>query len=479
MVALIVVAGAVTFWNVTRHTDAQEMRHLSMLAGLQARSVSAQVGIFRAILVQLAAGTEVRDLLAFGDPAAATDWARRTRPMLPGAVGLALVLPTGQVLGNPLDQRVGPRCQADLSHLAQAGAAGTSGGPIVHRDNPALAHFDLVTEARDDGGRLLGMLMASFSLDSLARHLEPLAEKDMRLEIRDADGSAVAAVGSPDLHDDARESIEVAVPDTPWVVTVFASGTASRESGHDIAVTAAVVSVAVVLAVTLLIAYITRLVVAEFRTVQEMLERIGEVEDTGSLPRPRLRETAQLVQAIGGLTREIHSQQRTLETMSLTDELTGLANRRRFSDSLREGYGLASRGRSVCVALIDVDGFKAINDRYGHHNGDRCLQFIGQQLSENVRRSDLAARLGGDEFALVLYGLERDDAMHVLEKLLANAREAFAADELSTVTGTLALSLGLSCVRGGEDESEANVLYRADEALYAAKRAGGNRIEVA
>jgi len=87
--------------------------------------------------------------------------------------------------------------------------------------------------------------------------------------------------------------------------------------------------------------------------------------------------------------------------------------------------------------------------------------------------------VGGDEFALVLYGLERDDARRVLDKLLASIREAFATDELAAITGGIALSIGLACIDPGSDENESTVLHRADEALYASKRAGGNGIEVA
>jgi len=476
MVALIVVAGLLTYWSIARHTRAQEANSLAMLGGQQARSVASQMDLYRAILVQLARSVEVRDLAVLGDADSANAWARRARLLLPGAVGLALVSGSGEVLGSPQEQRVGPNCLADLARIARGSQVP---GPPVHRDNPALAHFDLVTPVLDDGGTARGLLFASFSLESFAGRLRALDDHDTRLEIRDAAGDLVTAVGAAELPGNARDGAVFMVPGTDWGVTVYGSGAASRAAARDIAITAAAVSVAVVLAVALLVTYITRLVVAEFGTVQEMLERIGESEEGESPPQPRLKETAQLMHAIGGLTHEIHSQHRHLETMSLTDELTGLANRRRFSDALREGYGLAQRGRSVCLALVDVDGFKEINDRYGHQAGDRCLQFIARQLADNVRRSDLAARVGGDEFALVLYGLERDDARRVLDKLLASIREAFATNDLATLTGGIALSIGLACIAPGSDESESTVLHRADEALYASKRAGGNGIEVA
>jgi diguanylate cyclase (GGDEF)-like protein/PAS domain S-box-containing protein len=155
------------------------------------------------------------------------------------------------------------------------------------------------------------------------------------------------------------------------------------------------------------------------------------------------------------------------------DDLTGIANRRRFEERLEEALAQAERsGGHVAVLLLDLDGFKAINDRLGHSGGDAVLRALAERLRPIVRRSDLLARLGGDEFALLLVSLNDP-----------RGAEIFAARVLERLTTPLQLpdrpvpvaaSIGIAI--WPDDATTADELVRrADEALYAAKRAGGAR----
>jgi diguanylate cyclase (GGDEF)-like protein len=156
-----------------------------------------------------------------------------------------------------------------------------------------------------------------------------------------------------------------------------------------------------------------------------------------------------------------------LEGLSVTDELTGLLNRRGFLAQLERAIASARRGGPHGVLMIcDLDGFKAINDRHGHLVGDDALCQTAKLLAQHIRRADTVARLGGDEFAVLLVGAH----------LVAARRKAQALAQLvaatSVTVGTcqfsLRVSFGLAAYSG--EESEEELLNRADMAMYGQKR---------
>ncbi len=161
-----------------------------------------------------------------------------------------------------------------------------------------------------------------------------------------------------------------------------------------------------------------------------------------------------------------------LDRLAQYDELTGLANRALFRDRLDKALAAARRHRSlVAVALLDLNGFKAVNDRLGHAAGDALLRRVGERLREALRETDTVARLGGDEFALVIEDLRRpEDAAIVGRKILDAVAPPFAF-EGTRVEVTASIGMALH-PRDGEDAER--LIERADAAMYRAKREGGN-----
>lgn len=153
------------------------------------------------------------------------------------------------------------------------------------------------------------------------------------------------------------------------------------------------------------------------------------------------------------------------------DGLTGLPNRTLFLDRLEQSLACAARsGERLAVALVDLNGFKAINDGAGHDAGDAALQVTARRLERCLRRSDTAARLGGDEFALLLHGT--DDIERVMSALMQACGEPFGR----TATERIPLSVSVGVSAYPEDGlTSSALLQRADEAMYRAKRSGGER----
>jgi diguanylate cyclase (GGDEF)-like protein len=169
-----------------------------------------------------------------------------------------------------------------------------------------------------------------------------------------------------------------------------------------------------------------------------------------------------------------------MEEMSLTDSLTGIANRRSFDHSLEVEWRRAVRRRSpLSLLMIDVDYFKKLNDSYGHPYGDDCLVQIAQALQSALpRTADLLARYGGEEFAVILSATDAHGADIVAQRM----REVIRALHLKNETpiGTfVTISIGVATYEFPHEGTSATFLQVADGALYLAKRNGRNRIEYA
>ncbi|BAZ94788.1 uncharacterized protein FOKN1_2414 [Thiohalobacter thiocyanaticus] len=175
--------------------------------------------------------------------------------------------------------------------------------------------------------------------------------------------------------------------------------------------------------------------------------------------------------------RDITEQERITEKLvqlSRTDMLTDIANRRAFMDTLAEEYQRARRyGHPFTVLMIDLDHFKAVNDRYGHEGGDAALKAFSQTIKPMLRHTDQFARMGGEEFALLLPESGLDEAMQLAERI----GQAVAAIEVNCRRGSFGItaSIGVSALQPQDADPE-EPLGRADRALYTAKEAGRNRV---
>lgn len=157
------------------------------------------------------------------------------------------------------------------------------------------------------------------------------------------------------------------------------------------------------------------------------------------------------------------------------DSLTNLPNRALFFDRLEQALGHARRrGERFTVALLDIDRFKTVNDSLGHAGGDAILRAAAQRLLNCVRKADTVARLGGDEFGLLLSGVDSHNATRMLGKIL----EAFAAP-VPFEGRKLPVSVSVGACLSTSDGDDGRVLLRlADEAMYRAKRGGGNDVHL-
>jgi diguanylate cyclase len=215
---------------------------------------------------------------------------------------------------------------------------------------------------------------------------------------------------------------------------------------------------------------------ANLRMVSELSQAIGTV----------LAETRQMAETNGELEERLQLSAKEisllrehlemLEREASLDALTGIANRKSFDMSLRESIALANREcQSLALLMIDIDHFKLFNDTHGHQLGDNVLKLVAKYMRECVKGQDIVARYGGEEFAVILPRTPLDAALqvangirrHVATKKVINRRT-------HSSLGQITLSIGAAEYRPGEPAAE--LVHRADEALYLAKACGRNRV---
>ncbi len=190
----------------------------------------------------------------------------------------------------------------------------------------------------------------------------------------------------------------------------------------------------------------------------------------------KLDSTHHYLQLIESDSRQLSDELTRVRLLSLTDELTGLPNRRAFLRRLEDEVARVQRyGFPLCLALIDLDHFKQVNDKYGHAGGDEVLQMYSKNILSIFRHHDLVARYGGEEFAVLLPNTDAEGSLRALTKVRNRAAETrwqANGDMIPVPT----FSAGVSMYKPGETASA--FIERADKALYRAKRLGRNRIEI-
>lgn len=210
---------------------------------------------------------------------------------------------------------------------------------------------------------------------------------------------------------------------------------------------------------------ITKVVKNIVNETKAMLEKNAALEE-------RLEQSSEQVE-------ELKSRLDLIRKESLTDGLTGVANRKSFDEKLNVELDIANKEHAkVCLLMIDIDYFKSFNDNYGHQVGDQVLKLVATTLVNGVKGRDITARYGGEEFSIILPETPLTAAKRVADGL----RERIANKEIVNRAtglhlGQITISVGVAEYQHGEEAD--NLIKRADEALYKAKELGRNRVEIA
>jgi two-component system cell cycle response regulator len=187
---------------------------------------------------------------------------------------------------------------------------------------------------------------------------------------------------------------------------------------------------------------------------------------------------AALIKEKEELRRQLEAKNEQLEQMAATDALTGVYNRRHFSRVIDQLFAESQRyDKDLACVMIDLDGYKQLNDTFGHQVGDQLLVMAGKVISANMRRMDVAARYGGDEFVLLLPQAASEEASLAASRI----REEFyqASATLLRRQEGVSMSIGVSSLKTNHAGTADQLVAQADAALYKSKQQGRNRVSVA
>jgi diguanylate cyclase (GGDEF)-like protein len=408
-------------------------------------------------------------------------------------------------------------------------------GKLLPPSNDPWRFVDVAGPIRNADGAVCGVLGIHLSWTwarSLARELLTPAQRDIGAEIIVVRSDGVVLLGPDDILEKpiATESLALAQqgktgaikerwPDGRTYVTGYSQSGHSREratlhwsvlvrqteqaamaSAHQFEHRALWLSLLLTLGLAGLAALLARRIVAPLKSLSGAMENIALAPDQArpeSIPLAGGFHEAQVLSyALRGLVDSERRHHEALEQMNahleetvaartaelhsllMRDTLTGLPNRRALMQALPEAMARAERlDRPVAVLFLDMDGFKLVNDTYGHEEGDELLRQFGARILGSIRKTDMAARLAGDEFVVILELLgDESDAANKADFLLGQLARPFILNSASVQVGA---SIGLALQMPQDAQDPARLLARADQAMYEAKRKGKSRIAIA
>ena len=207
------------------------------------------------------------------------------------------------------------------------------------------------------------------------------------------------------------------------------------------------------------------LLVAEFEI--EELERInGKAIQLSN-------DIAQAQRELVSTHNKLKRREEEIRALSLTDRLTGIANRRQLDEVLAAEYARARRyGANLAMVMADIDHFKSVNDEFGHNVGDTVIRTFARIIREQVRETDLAARFGGEEFVVLMPGTDADGAFQYADRI----RTQFERETIPPIARPVTASFGITTLEPAD--TVVSLFKRADQALYEAKDSGRNRVVI-
>ncbi|MBE9201369.1 MULTISPECIES: PleD family two-component system response regulator [unclassified Nodularia (in: cyanobacteria)] len=216
---------------------------------------------------------------------------------------------------------------------------------------------------------------------------------------------------------------------------------------------------------------------------QESVDRAFEVGAidfvTKPIHWPVLRQRVKVLILQSQVQKELESANQELQRLVSIDQLTQVANRRRFEEYLTQEWQRMAREKlPISLILGDIDFFKCYNDTYGHQVGDRCLQEVAQSIKNTIKRpADLVARYGGEEFAVILPNTDKEGAIILGEIICSVVRKRAIPHSSSVVSSYVTISAGVATLIPQPNSDYQEIIFLADQALYQAKKAGRDRLK--
>ncbi len=468
LVLVTVGSGIASFLLLENYYHTEESRlevQARQRLNLAAKMIGNQVLFYQEAVDLLAGRGNMADLLSFSEDDEVERWALQIRTTLPGAFGLALARRDGQIIGDPLIQRIGNVCQDDLKHFANNESVPY---PPYHHEIRGLEHFDLFSKVETQGGEDGGVLLVSFHTDTLLRMLQRSLTPGDVLSIHTNTDQQIARTGPFDPE--KTLALKTNIPNTPWNIRLQTKPISPSGFYYQFIMVNLVMLLIVIGIVLLSTRRFAKLISTDMQRVHQRIDSILDGKFNPALNRPTIAEIASLVPDIDRVSQTMRKQHEELLDQSLSDPLTGLHNRRYFDIMITRAFDQSQRRPPAMLLVIDLNNFKLANDSLGHEFGDQILRDLADCLKRNTRNSDEVARIGGDEFAVILQDIAGTDIESwVREFARRYDRELQVRRPQAIQSHCCTLSIGVAMIDAQTYRSSGEAVHAADQAMYAAK----------
>jgi len=405
-------------------------------------------------------------LMALGKSDERATVAARIRDQLPGATRVAVLSLDWMNTDDPALAMLDPACRNAIVH------AGTDGAQTVVHDDDPRPHLALIEPLAGPGGQPVGIVYAQFMPPWDAWLGSVAATTTFALGAENESAGPFTIAGAPGHA--ATSAIYLRAPVGTSGLTMHAWSAPAGALSRALLGAAAAFAIAVLLLMAGIWRIDTRARNAlrtDTQTLVGMMEdlRLGSLKPEYPVTLEAFRELQRHLSESGG---QLVSERRKLEDLGLTDHLSGLPNRRAFEMRLAQNHVQARMGFPTAVLLLDIDFFKAVNDRHGHDAGDALIRAFAESIRDAVRRTDFVARLGGDEFCILFPFTDLATAFMLAERLRSKLPSSVPLG--NGARHRLGWTGGLSVMMHNDDKPD-EVLWRADKVLLEAKAAGRNR----
>ena len=436
----------------------------------KATAIETQLSLFNKIIKNVATQPTTQDILEHRDEAGAQAWALQMRRFLPQALGVTLLTSNGKVMGDPPGQRLTPQCLTDMSKINQREA---TKAPAVHTDSSGITHFDLTTHIFDEAENPVGLLFVSFGMDSLKPLLHQKIDTVGYFNLLDGYGTVFNPQQNASNNSADTTKSQVSIAGTDWQLSLIEPTSELRPSFLILTIFNVAALLVMVSIIGFLVRYILRSMTTDFEQVKSLLNSLAEGEPLEEeLATPQLRETAEVFPAITHINRNIDKKQQLLEHHELSDQLTGLSNRRQFNIEFARAYDFARRGTPVCVVIMRITGLEKLNQNQAY----QVIKVLSKTLVEHARKVDHPARLDYGEFALLMFGASPEGTTPCLERVCRSFRKRQNEHPAIPKDHVCTLYCGYTRIHAHRDKNAAQVLKRAEAALDEAQESSDHHI---
>jgi diguanylate cyclase (GGDEF)-like protein len=456
---VIIVAGLIMMSYVFDAFEEKQNADLNIHATTVAKVISLQIELKQSVLKKLLKDKNLINHIEGFSQAEITNKTTYVRKLFPDTVGLAFFDNKGVILGNPKTQNVLLLCQQDMKKHVNKVSEFQS--PPIHRPAKRTAHFDLSSTFTSNSSQYY--LLVSFRLNILENILEKFGEQNYYYQIVGENNNSITEKG----YKGQSLNTQVTIPSTQWQLKVEAPTSGLLDILKYPKRYFVFVFVLLFFSALVITKIVRKYIRREFKTLHGIINSIEQTNEIKTVP-VKLSDFGKLQNDIYNQAKELQRSRKELAQLSHLDPLTSMNNRRSMDLDLKKYKNLVERGSSICLAMIDLNNFKLVNDKLGHQIGDTLLIDIANILKESVRNSDGLYRIGGDEFLVALVNSDLEQSQIWKKHLLQKIRMLVVSNQkISQLEYPVGVSVGIiKC----ENEAIEKTLERADEAMYQDKQ---------